>query len=517
MVDNELCVGNYAFKQNVNYTFKRNNVCSYIDYMFLPHYLLNKIVKCSVLHDCEDNVSDHLAISAQLQISVPLQSATENWSPAPAFPQGNWDNLQFQCKYSAETTKALDNIPVVDISSISHMDAKDTINKLCNTLCSTLHKCVQGCLPNHSPKKKPLGKSWWNHDCTITKQRNRLFHLIWKESGRPVSGLIYECYKATKKNFRRACRLALSAKAKLCYSTIDKLHKAKDSRRMWNVIKHAKSTPLGSDGINLESLSDYYCEKFAAKPHTSPVITASQSLVCEKYKKLTSGTVKPTILLSEQLIRRYIKRLKNNTAPGLDGITSEHLKYGLNSSLPVHLSVLLTLCFRFGIVPDSFSMGVLVPILKKPNLNPAKAKNYRPITVSPCLSKIMEYYILDQCTDYQFSHYQFGFLPQRSTAMAASLVHDVSEFCNAQGSTVYLCSLDAEGAFDNIPFPVLFHCASNVLPDLCWRVMYYWYSQMRIYPLEQPPWSLYKGSTGYQAERPYLSPLVQCFLPGASG
>ena len=71
LVDNELCVGNYAFKQNVNYTFKRNNVCSYIDYMFLPHYLLNKLVKCSVLHDCEDNVSDHLAISAQLQISVP--------------------------------------------------------------------------------------------------------------------------------------------------------------------------------------------------------------------------------------------------------------------------------------------------------------------------------------------------------------------------------------------------------------------------------------------------------------
>ena len=158
-------------------------------------------------------------------------------------------------------------------------------------------------------------------------------------------------------------------------------------------------------------------------------VRVSEALVCEKYKKLTSGTVQPTILLSEQLIRRYIKRLKNQTAPGLDGITSEHLKYALNSSLPVHLSVLLTLCFRFGIVPDSFYIGVLVPILKKPNLNPAEAKNYRPITVSPCLSKIMEYYILDQCTDNQFSHYQFGFLPQRSTAMAASLVHDVIEFC----------------------------------------------------------------------------------------
>ena len=132
---------------------------------------------------------------------------------------------------------------------------------------------------------------------------------------------------------------------------------------MLNVSKHTKSSSLCSDGTNLESLSDYYCEQFAAKPHTSSVITASQSLVCEKYKKLTSGTVKPTILLSEQLIRRYIKRLKNQTAPGLDGIPSEHLKYALNSSLPVHQSVLQTFCFRFGIVPDSFSMGVLVFIL----------------------------------------------------------------------------------------------------------------------------------------------------------
>ena len=166
------------------------------------------------------------------------------------------------------------------------------------------------------------------------------------------------------------------------------MHKAKDSRRMLNVSKHTKSSPLCSDGTNLESLSDYYCEQFAAKPHTSPVITASQSLVCEKYKKLTSGTVKPT----NSVVRTANSEVHKETKkPGLDGITSEHLKYALNSSLPVHLSVLQTFCFRFGIVPDFFSLGVLVSILKKPNLNPAEAKNYRPTTVSPCLSKMMEY------------------------------------------------------------------------------------------------------------------------------
>ena len=37
--------------------------------------------------------------------------------------------------------------------------------------------------------------------------------------------------------------------------------------------------------------------------------------------------------------------------------------------------------------------------------------------------------------------------------LALSLVHDVSEFCIAQGSTVFDGSLDTEGTFDNIPFP----------------------------------------------------------------
>ena len=45
------------------------------------------------------------------------------------------------------------------------------------------------------------------------------------------------------------------------------------------------------------------------------------------------------------------------------------------------------------------------------------------------------------------------------------LVHDVSEYCMSVGSSVFLCSLDVEGAYDGIPHSVLFHCAGSVLPD----------------------------------------------------
>ena len=53
----------------------------------------------------------------------------------------------------------------------------------------------------------------------------------------------------------------------------------------------------------------------------------------------------------------------------------------------------------------------------------------------------------------------------------------MSEFCVAQGSSVNLCSLDVEAAFDGIPFSVLFNCANKILPDICWRLLYGWYKK----------------------------------------
>ena len=45
-------------------------------------------------------------------------------------------------------------------------------------------------------RKGQTNKQWWNRDCTLAKRRNGLFYYIWKESGRPSSGTIYETYNA---------------------------------------------------------------------------------------------------------------------------------------------------------------------------------------------------------------------------------------------------------------------------------------------------------------------------------
>ena len=155
------------------------------------------------------------------------------------------------------------------------------------------------------------------------------------------------------------------------------------------------------------------------------------------------------------------------SSPGIDGIVSEHLKYAINSGIVRHLSVMLSLCLKYGIVPISFTKGVLVPLLKKPTMDPSVPNNYRPVTISSTLSKLLEVYILEVCGHHDFSDLQFGFITGRGTNMAVSLVNDVISYCTERGSPVYTCSLDAQGAFDAIPHAVLFQKAMDVLPDHC--------------------------------------------------
>ena len=64
--------------------------------------------------------------------------------------------------------------------------------------------------------------------------------------------------------------------------------------------------------------------------------------------------------------------------------------------------------------------------------------------------------------------------------MAAALTNDVAPYCTSRGSTVYIRSLDAEGAFDAIPHPVLFWKSMDAIPEHCWRLLVRWYSNLTV-------------------------------------
>ena len=266
------------------------------------------------------------------------------------------------------------------------------------------------------------------------------------------------------------------------YQLIERLHSERNTSKMWNIIRKSKDTggsATGDTSISMTELVKYFKSKFQIDSSTTNDILLMEQEVKEKLNYLSKCNTS-SFIFPESKIKLFIRMLNSGSAPGCDGIASEHLKLALHSKLPLHLCSLFSLCIRFGILPDYFCQGLLIPILKKYTLNLSDASSYRPITVSVIISKILEQYIINECKHFKCNDAQFGFISKRSTQMATCVANDVGEYCLSRGSSVYFASLDAKGAFDLLPHSVLLKKIMDVIPDNLWRLLYYWYKHMEV-------------------------------------
>ena len=176
-------------------------------------------------------------------------------------------------------------------------------------------------------------------------------------------------------------------------------------------------------------------------------------------------------------IRIAISSMRKNVSPGTDGIQAAgHLIHGNCDELVSHLAVTYNSMFSHTVTPDFLSMGIIIPILKKPTLNPNKPDNYRPITLSSTHIKLIE--ILMMPSD-KSCNSQYGFRQGRGTAMACSLINDLMLYCNARGSPMFICSLDAEKCFDSIWHDGLFYKLIEILPLSHWLFLYQLYGSLQ--------------------------------------
>ena len=86
--------------------------------------------------------------------------------------------------------------------------------------------------------------------------------------------------------------------------------------------------------------------------------------------------------------------------------------------------------------------------------------NFRPISILPILSKVLERVVFDQLYDYLNSNnlinvYQSGFRPLHSTATA--LLNSTDEWLKSfeQGKVVCSVMIDLKKAFDTVDFDLL--------------------------------------------------------------
>jgi hypothetical protein len=141
-----------------------------------------------------------------------------------------------------------------------------------------------------------------------------------------------------------------------------------------------------------------------------------------------------------------------NTAPGHDSIMNIFFSKA-TLLCKQELFSLLNTSWTSGCVPDAWKLRIVVPI-PKPGKPLEQVSGYRPITLLPCMGKIMERMVLSRLQytlekKNVFSSLQLGFR-KKSTIDALHLIKNAVAAARVSREFGLIVYLDIKGAFDSV-------------------------------------------------------------------
>ena len=157
--------------------------------------------------------------------------------------------------------------------------------------------------------------------------------------------------------------------------------------------------------------------------------------------------------ITENEILAAIKSLKNNKSSGLDNIVNEHLKSTIQVMIPIYKK-LFNLILDTGIVPESWTCGVIKPIFKNKG-NPADPGNYRPITLLSCFGKLFTAIINSRLKNFAEKYDRIGwsqseFRQGYSTTENLFILKCLINLMQASKKKLYCCFMDFKQVFDTV-------------------------------------------------------------------
>ena len=195
-----------------------------------------------------------------------------------------------------------------------------------------------------------------------------------------------------------------------------------------------------------EDLNGYFSSVFTKEDISSlPVADA-------KFQGAKSDYLGPLVVTPE-LVARKIKAMKDNKSPGVDGIPPKLLMETVDQ-ISIPLARVFNLSLKEGVVPFEWKEANIIPLFKKGSRN--KSENYRPVSLTSVICKLLERLIKDHMVDFLVKHKllnssQHGFLKARSclTNMLCFL-EEITKWIDV-GSPVDIIYLDFQKAFDKVP------------------------------------------------------------------
>ena len=158
-------------------------------------------------------------------------------------------------------------------------------------------------------------------------------------------------------------------------------------------------------------------------------------------------------------VLEIIGSLKPKDSSGYDNVSTKLLMQLAPIIHPILTAVINQSIFT-GIFPTKLKTAIVIPIYKGKNTDPHMFINYRPISLLPAISKVIEKAVHQQLYHYMssnglFNNSQYGFRKDHSTDYAAiELVDKVANILD-KGLTPLAIFIDLSKAFDTLDHDIL--------------------------------------------------------------
>lgn len=420
-----------------------------IDNIYVRHH--DPYIHSGILFN---NMSDHLPVFCfigKLKTKVkPKEPLTFKYRPMP----------------DTSVTLIMDAIRDIDWSYLNHMETELAVSNFANHL----NTIIDTYAPEKDVQIHPryiIREDWMTKGLMVSsKTCNKLYRkCICKAKMDPV----YKTYTIYRNLFNK-----LKSKAKKNYYGQLFEDFKNDSKRTWTLLRsmigkaNDKSFVPCAFKYNNVSVTDpkqianHFCKFFAdVGPNYANAIPNSnqgfpQYLQKSRYRNPASIFMSPT---DPYEIFKIIQSLKPKKSCGHDNISSRFLKL-VGYELAKPISILINKSLSEGRVPEMWKIAKIVPIYKSKSKD--TFSNYRPISLLPSISKILEKVVHKQTYNFLMKNdimnkNQYGFRRNHSTINAVTefVIKTIDSL--EKGDSVLSAFLDLSKAFDTIDHNIMLH------------------------------------------------------------
>ncbi|KAJ2939918.1 hypothetical protein O0L34_g6624 [Tuta absoluta] len=227
------------------------------------------------------------------------------------------------------------------------------------------------------------------------------------------------------------------------------------SHKLWKFLKTigvGKAREDTFQSLDLDALNNFF--------GTSPVCVAAD-VKMRTLKELADAPLSAPLPLdlghvTENEVVKILKSIKTK-AVGEDGLSLDMIIPFCDTLAPA-ITHILNCSISTGTFPTAWKYAHVIPLPKKSNAN--AFSEFRPISILPLLSKVLEHYVHRRLTKHLnhyllFNKFQSGFRAGHSTTSALVQVTDDIRFNMEEGKITVLVLLDFSSAFNTVDSDIL--------------------------------------------------------------